>query len=98
LKGADLQIMSDGIQSIRYVPQIKQVSPKERNRGRKDGKEGGQEFAEYIQGSDEDEKNEKHNKDDPVQRRMDKGMEWKEDSQKTSNLNEECGVIIDIEA
>lgn len=90
--------MSDGIQSIRYVPQIKQVSPKERNRGRKDGKEGGQEFAEYIQGSDEDEKNEKHNKNDPVQRRMDEGMEWKEDSQKTSDLNEECGAIIDIEA
>jgi hypothetical protein len=90
--------MSDGIQSIRYVPQIKQVSPKERNRGRKDGKEGGQEFAEYIQGSDEDEKNEKHNKNDPVQRRMDEGMEWKEDLQKTSDLNEECGAIIDIEA
>jgi hypothetical protein len=90
--------MSDGIQSIRYVPQIKQVSPKERNRGRKDGKEGEQEFAGYIQDSDEDEKSEKHNKNDPVQRRVDEGMEWKEDSQKTSDLNEDCGAIIDIEA
>ncbi len=86
--------MSDGIQSIRYVPQIKQVSPKERNRGRK----GGQEFSEYIQVSDEDEKNEKHNKNDPVQKRVDEGMEWKEDSQKTSDLDEDCGAIIDIEA
>ncbi len=90
--------MSDGIQSIRYVPQIKQVSPKERNRGRKDGKEGEQEFAGYIQDSDEDEKNKKYNKNDPVQRRVDEGMEWKEDSQKTSDLNEDCGAIIDIEA
>jgi hypothetical protein len=86
--------MSDGIQSIRYVPQIKQVSPKERNRGGK----GGQEFSEYIQVSDEDEKNEKHNKNDPVQKRVDEGMEWKEDSQKTSDLDEDCGAIIDIEA
>ena len=90
--------MSDGIQSIRYVPQIKQVSPKERNRGRKDGKEGEQEFSEYIQASDEDEKNEKHNKNDLVQRSVNEGMERKEDSQKTSGLNEDCGAIIDIEA
>ncbi len=90
--------MSDGIQSIRYVPQIKQVSPKERNRGRKDGKEGEQEFSEYIQASDEDEKNEKHNKNDLVQRSVNEGMEWKEDSQKTSGLDEDCGAIIDIEA
>ncbi len=90
--------MSDGIQSIRYVPQIKQVSPKERNRGRKDGKEGEQEFSEYIQVSDEDGKNEKHNKNDPVQRRVDEGMERTEDSQETSGLDEDCGAIIDIEA
>jgi hypothetical protein len=90
--------MSDGIQSIRYVPQIKQVSPKERNRGRKDGTEGEQEFSEYIQASDEDEKNEKHNKNDPVQRSVNEGMEWKEDLQKTNDLNEDCGAIIDIEA
>ena len=86
--------MSDGIQSIRYVPQIKQVSPKERNRGKK----GEQEFSEYIQASDEDEKNEKHNKNDLVQRSVNEGMEWKEDSQKTSGLDEDCGAIIDIEA
>ncbi len=89
--------MDNSIQRLHHVPQVKQVNRKERNSDRKDDKKGEQEFSEYILISDGDGKNKKHNKDDPDQKSLDKGVEGKEDSLKANALNEGCGTIIDFE-
>ncbi len=89
--------MDNSIQPIRYVLRVKQVNRKERNSDRKDDKKGEQEFSEYILISDGDGKNKKHNKDNPDQKSLDKGVEGKEASLKANALNEGCGTIIDFE-
>ncbi len=94
--------MSDGIRSIRYLSQVKQISPKKRNAGRKDGKEWGQEFSEHISVSGGDERNKKNKKDSPDQKGADTGVdknaEGKEDLSRTDDLDVGCGTIIDVEA
>ncbi len=89
--------MDNSIRRINNVPQVKQANRKERNSDRKDDKKGEQEFSEYVSVSDGDGKNKKHNKDDPDQKSLDKGVEGKEDSLKANALNEGCGTIIDFE-
>jgi hypothetical protein len=86
--------MSDGIRSIHYLSQVKQISPKKRNTGRKDGKKGEQEFSEHISVSGGDERNKKNKKSCPDQ----KGAEGKEGLSRTDNLDVGCGTIIDVEA
>ncbi len=89
--------MDNSIQRINYVPQVKKINQKERNSDRKDDKKGEQEFSEYVSASDGDGKNKKHNKDEPDQKSLDKGVEGKEASLKANALNEGCGTIIDFE-
>ncbi len=89
--------MDNSIQRINYVPQVKKINQKERNSDRKDDKKGEQEFSEYVSASDGDGKSKKHNKDEPDQKSLDKGVEGKEDSLKANALNEGCGTIIDFE-
>jgi hypothetical protein len=90
--------MNNGIRPIRYLPQVIQVSPKKRNTGRKDGKKDEQEFSEHITVSDGDDKNKKNKRGNLNQKGADKVVEGKEDLSKTSNLDEDCGTIIDVEA
>ncbi len=105
--------MDNSIKPLHYVPQVKQVNRKERNRDRKDDNKGEQEFLEYVSVGDGDEKNKKHNRDGPDQKSSEKGVErkvptaslrstseqavGKEDSLKANALNESCGTIIDFE-
>ncbi len=86
--------MSDGIRSIHYLSQVKQISPKKRNIGRKDGKKGEQKFSEHISVNGGDERNKKNKKSNPDQ----KGAEGKEDLSRTDDLAVGCGTIIDVEA
>ncbi len=86
--------MSDGIRSIHYLSQVKQISPKKRNTGRKDGKKGEQKFSEHISVSGGDERNKKNKKSSPDQ----KGAEGKEGLTRTDDLDVGCGTIIDVEA
>ncbi len=86
--------MSDGIRSIHYLSQVKQISPKKRNTDRKDGKKGEQEFSEHISVSGGDERNKKNKKSSPDQ----KGAEGKEGLSRTDDLDVGCGTIIDVEA
>ncbi len=89
--------MNNVIHPIRYVPHVKQVNPKKRNSGRKDGEKGEQEFSGYISFSEGDCKSKKHNKVDPDQESSDKVVKGKEDSLKANDLNGGCGTIIDLE-
>ncbi len=89
--------MDNSIKPLHYVPQVKQVNRKERNRDRKDDNKGEQEFSEYVSVGDGDEKNKKHNRDGPDQKSSEKGVERKEDLLKANDLNSGCGTIIDIE-
>ncbi len=86
--------MSDGIRSIHYLSQVKQISPKKRNIGRKDGKKGEQKFSEHISVNGGDERNKKNKKSSPDQ----KGAEGKEGLLRTDDLDVGCGTIIDVEA
>ena len=93
--------MNDGIRSIRYLSQVKQISPKKRNNGRKDGKEGEQGFSEYISVDGGDESNKKNKKRSPDQKGADTGVdknaEGKEDLSRAVDLDVDCGTIIDVE-
>ncbi len=94
--------MSDGIRSVRYLSQVKQISPKKRNSGRKDGKKGEQEFSAHISVGGGDESNKKNKKSSPDQKGADTGVdknaEGKEGLSRAVDLDVDCGTIIDVEA
>ncbi len=92
--------MSDGIQPIRYNPQMIHVKSKGATRDRK-GKEGGQqEFSDHLTAKEDVERGRERDNKIVSQEKTEDHMEENDNSQQTdkdSDLDDTCGTIIDAE-
>ncbi|ODS32474.1 MAG: hypothetical protein SCARUB_02418 [Candidatus Scalindua rubra] len=92
--------MSDGIQPIRFVPQINKVNPKGKSGDKKGDKGGEQQFSDYLSDKDKgiESKSHKERKDEPesgeYRKKEDENtLRTKEDH----DLDDTCGTVIDTE-